>query len=73
MMTREEILKERQELILSLKDADWQTFDQTKWNVRCSSMAQAISQLSSIDMLWLSEQYTKWFKESIKPFIPNLS
>jgi len=72
-MTKEEILKEWQELIIALKEADKQhPFDGREGKSRYAVLNEAIKQLNSCDALWLSEQYSKWFEESIKPFIPDL-
>jgi hypothetical protein len=64
-MTKEEILERLKDAIITLakKDAELKSNEslRLKWAKNYEKIHEAIDQLDSCDMDWLSSSYTEWF------------
>lgn len=71
-MTKEELLEEYKDLILSLRDCskpESKSF-RDAWRAKCRKVADASAALQEDDWEWLESEYQKVYKEHILPLKP---
>ena len=75
-MTKEEIFTALKEVILVLRDEGEKFLSDKVFQQEClqkqAAVQQAVKELNSCDMLWLSEVYEKWFTQEIRPYADKL-
>ena len=72
-MTKEEIFELMKELILELRDhGEKLKKDERKridHTAKSSYIQTEVAKLNSCDANWLNDEYGKWYKKEVKPFI----
>jgi len=71
-MTKEEVLELLKHLILILRDQKEKLNDarlMADWVAKYKHLCKEHEKLSSCDILWVGDEYDKWYKKEIKPFI----
>jgi hypothetical protein len=70
MKTKEEVLTELQDVVKTLfSDNINHDFIKAKWRLKSKQVDEDVKALNSCDLLWLSEEYSKWHEIEVKPNI----
>ena len=76
-MNREQILASLKSSILTIRDKGKELAtneDMYKaWVKENNIIREEVNKLDSCDMLWLNDEYGKWFREEIQPIVEKLS
>jgi hypothetical protein len=75
-MNKEELLDLLKHLILQLRDHSKELQSDPRlmkdWVAKSKHLQNSLGLLNSCDALWVSENYGKWHKQEIQPYISKL-
>ena len=71
-MTKEEIFEDLKDLVKTITSGNLENEQVFKlWRGKSKRVEKSVDGLDSCDMLWLSAEYKKWYKEEILPTLPE--